>query len=541
MSDGCSASRPRRSAERAGPQENDPRFRIAFENLVTGMCLTAPDGTFLEANRSLCSMLGYSAEELGSRDVDSVTHPDDLAMSRECVRGLLAGERSFSRFEKRYLRSDRTTVWAEVSTTLVRGDGGQPLYFITQIQDITDRKRTDTALCESEERHHHALERARGLWRAMPGGVMVIGSDGSIVEADEAACGILGLSREQCVGRMLDGLGLQVIGEDGSPLAVADGPVMRAFATRRAVRDVAMGFYASDPQECRWMLCSVEPMLDGPGGAVREIVVTFQDITDRKRAEAALRESEEQFRTASERYRTFIDATDDLVFLKDAELRYTIVNRAQAEFFARPQAEIIGRTDRELMPDEFATASLQSDRAALRSDHAVLAEEVVGDHHYEFRKFRVDLGEGRSGVGGYARDITERRRARAALAASEHRFRQMTDILPDMVVELDPELRVTYINRAVTQVLGYTQADIGAGVGLGDALQAEDLTRAVDALVAEAASGRSRVGVYSLRRKDGTLVPTEIHSMRVVGPDGQLVGYRGVMRDISNRQQMGIP
>ena len=213
-------------------------------------------------------------------------------------------------------------------------------------------------------------------------------------------------------------------------------------------------------------------------GAPLHFITHERDITGRRRTQAALRDSEERFRAAFERYRTFIDATDDLVFLKDEEFRYLIVNRAQAEFFGRAEDEIIGRTDVELMPSDDATAWLQSDRAASGSHRPVLAEEIVGDRHFEFRKFRVDLGEGRVGVGGYARDISERRRAKAALQESERRFREMTDLLPDMVFELNCDRRFTYINRAFSRTLGYTQADLDAGVDADDILDEETLARA---------------------------------------------------------------
>ena len=114
---------PNRSRYAGGPgrgahlQQSERRFQTALENAGTGMCLTAPDGAFLEVNRALCDMLGYSEQELTARDFASVTHPEDLAISRECVRCLLAGERSVYRFEKRYLGRDGDNVWADVSTS----------------------------------------------------------------------------------------------------------------------------------------------------------------------------------------------------------------------------------------------------------------------------------------------------------------------------------------------------------------------------------------------------------------------------------------
>lgn len=124
----------------------------------------------------------------------------------------------------------------------------------------------------------------------------------------------------------------------------------------------------------------------------------------RQRMEQSLRESEE-------RYRTFINAHDDLAYVKDEQFRYLLVNRANAEYFGRPEDEIVGHTDFELMSEELAWRCRQSDEHALAAGTAVLAYEQVGDRIYESRKFPVPLADGRMGVGAYIRDVTDLRRA----------------------------------------------------------------------------------------------------------------------------------
>jgi PAS domain S-box-containing protein len=124
----------------------------------------------------------------------------------------------------------------------------------------------------------------------------------------------------------------------------------------------------------------------------------------RQHMEQSLRESEE-------RYRTFIDAHDDLAYVKDEQFRYLLVNRPTAEFFGRPEGDIVGRTDFELMPEELAQNCRRSDEHALAAGTAVIAYEQVGDRIYESRKFPVPLAGGRMGVGAYIRDVTDLRRA----------------------------------------------------------------------------------------------------------------------------------
>ena len=110
-------------------------------------------------------------------------------------------------------------------------------------------------------------------------------------------------------------------------------------------------------------------------------------------------------------YETFINATDDIAFLKDDELRYIIVNTANAVLFGRTVEEIIGRTDAELMTAAAAEARRASDLRALEMGGLVVTTEMQGGRIYESRKFPVALTDGRTGVGGYVRDVTEQRRA----------------------------------------------------------------------------------------------------------------------------------
>lgn len=127
-----------------------------------------------------------------------------------------------------------------------------------------------------------------------------------------------------------------------------------------------------------------------------------------KRVRAALTESEA-------RYRSFFNATEDMIFLKDADFRYLLVNEGQAAFLGRNREEVVGMTDFEMMPREAALKSRKSDIQALKSTTVAVSEEIFGDRVYEARKFAVPLGQGGVGVGGFLRDVTAEREARARL------------------------------------------------------------------------------------------------------------------------------
>jgi PAS domain S-box-containing protein len=154
----------RKQAE-AAIRESQERFRLAFNDAAIGMTLVSPEGRFLQVNQALCDIVGYSETELLATDFQTITHPDDLDADLEYVGQLLAGEIRTYQMEKRYIHKLGHTVWIVLCVSLVRSQSGQPLYFIAQIKNISDRKNAERALKESEERLQLALEASGdGLW-----------------------------------------------------------------------------------------------------------------------------------------------------------------------------------------------------------------------------------------------------------------------------------------------------------------------------------------------------------------------------------------
>lgn len=123
--------------------EAEERFRRAFDDAPIGMGLVRPDGRWLRANRTLTEITGYSEEQLLELTFQDITHPDDLDADLDSAARLLAGESRSYQIEKRYLRSDGQTIWVRLSVSLVRGADGEPLHFVSQIEDVSERRRAE--------------------------------------------------------------------------------------------------------------------------------------------------------------------------------------------------------------------------------------------------------------------------------------------------------------------------------------------------------------------------------------------------------------
>jgi PAS domain S-box-containing protein len=178
-----------------------------------------------------------------------------------------------------------------------------------------------------------------------------------------------------------------------------------------------------------------------------------RDVTKQKQTEVALKKAHDELeelvkeRTAEllntnqkliqreESYRTFINSTLDLVFLKDEHFRHVIVNNAYSKYLGKKEHEIIGKTDFELLPKHMAKACRHSDLNALKSRGPFVSEERNKDSIYETRKFSVKLGNGKLGIGGYVREITEGVKAKKAL-------KQAHDELEQRVKERTKELEI---------------------------------------------------------------------------------------------------
>lgn len=154
----------RKVAEQA-LRSSEERFANAFENASIGMALVAPDGRWLKVNRAVCDLVGYSEADLLAGSFQGITHPDDLDADLENARRLLAGEIPSYQMQKRYLHRQGHAVWVLLNGSLVRSEQGEPLYFIAQLQDITEQKKSRENILLAVKRMELAAQAGKvGIW-----------------------------------------------------------------------------------------------------------------------------------------------------------------------------------------------------------------------------------------------------------------------------------------------------------------------------------------------------------------------------------------
>ena len=134
-------------------RHSEEKFRRIFEDSSVGMAITELDGRFNHVNDALINMLGYSTEELLKMSVSDITHPDDIEKTLEDYERIFTDKTKQGSIEKRCLHRDGSVVWGFITRSIIRDNNGNPQYTVSQVKDITQRKRAEIELSDSEERY----------------------------------------------------------------------------------------------------------------------------------------------------------------------------------------------------------------------------------------------------------------------------------------------------------------------------------------------------------------------------------------------------
>ncbi|MBN5142112.1 PAS domain S-box protein [Stenotrophomonas maltophilia] len=199
---------------RAEARLSAEKFAGAFTSAALGMALVSLEGRWLDVNDALCRILGYPREELLQVDFQRLTHPDDLQTDLALVQDLLAGRRSHYHLEKRYLDRDGKVIWARLSVSLVRSERGEPVHFVSQIQDISAQRSSEQRLFESEQRSRITLDAVADLVLSVSldgridyanaAAVRTLAGDGALSLAGHKVQDVLALTTEYAPGSVLD-------------------------------------------------------------------------------------------------------------------------------------------------------------------------------------------------------------------------------------------------------------------------------------------------------------------------------------------------
>lgn len=147
--------------------EEDQRFRMALMGAAHGIALVGIDGRWLQVNEALCRMLSYTKAEFAEITFQDITHPEDLEADLDLLHECVEGKRDTYQMEKRYIRKDGEVIWVDLAVAILRAENHEPLYFISQLHDVSDRKRAEEALVAARDEAKRASEVKSGFLASM--------------------------------------------------------------------------------------------------------------------------------------------------------------------------------------------------------------------------------------------------------------------------------------------------------------------------------------------------------------------------------------
>ncbi|MDQ0314811.1 PAS domain S-box protein [Amorphus orientalis] len=430
-------------------RESQAMFSQAMKDSAIGMAIVGLDGSWLKVNDAIPEMLGYSADELYELSFQDITHPDHLDDDLELLNEALQGRRETFRIEKRYIRKDGRVIWALLAVSVVRDQkSGQPRFFISQIEDIDERKRTEAALAESEARWKFALDGSgQAVW------------DTNLVTGEAYRSPywyrLLGYEPASEGARAEDWLNL-VHPDDRETVQEADRRMLSGETPETHVEIRLLH------RSGRWIWVEDRGRVvewDENGRPVR-LIGTHVDISDRKARE-------NDARLARERLELAVQAGQVGIWEINPRTDRISANDRTLEIFGIPRTDFDGSLesfrgrlhpeDRDMVMAAFRIGMSTSEQVAL--EHRIVRD--AGEVRY--LKVLAKVVHGADGkpdrIVGTHWDTTEHRKLIDELFQEKERLQITLHSIGDAVITTDAQAKITYINPVAEELTGWKRAE----------------------------------------------------------------------------------
>ncbi len=374
-------------------------------------------------------------------------------------------------------------------------------------------------------------ESERPLIHRVQAGVVVHDFETRIVDCNSKAQELLGLSKEQMMGKNAIDPHWKFLDADGEVMPLESYPINKVLADRQTLNDYTVGVISASGLSSVWLSVNAVPVFDD-NGDIEQVVVTFVDITERKKAEAALRESEMRFEK-------MLNVVPDMISVHSPEMDILYSN--WAGFAAVPESRRIlntkcYRTYRgfdDICPDCQAMSVIDSRRPFQKEiqlpDGKWMDLRIIPilDENNHVEMFME-----------WVRDITDRKEAMEALRESELRFRELAELLPETIFEMDLNGTLTFVNQKAFEKFGYTKEEFKSGLNVFfHMVSDDDRTKAKKNFKRIAGGEKIGLNEYKAMRKDGTTFPALFHST-AIQKDEKIAGLRGFIVDITKEKKI---
>jgi PAS domain S-box-containing protein len=496
-------------------RESQERFRALAEATTEGIAVHI-DGRILFANRALAGMLGYDESEMVGRSVLDFAAP----ASREAVLEAVRSGRT-EPYEAAALRKDGSEVPVEVIAQ--HTDLAGQLVRVSVLRDLTERRRAEKALAESERRFRALIETSSDAF-------LLVDGDATVMYQSPAAERLFGFSLDEAAS-LASSFGLvhpadretaqllfaEVVGEPGGS---------RSGEYRVRSKD---GYW-------RWVEAVATNLLSDP--AVEAVVVNVRDVTERKQAEDKARES-------AARLEALVGSIDEIVFEFDADGTYLNVWTRNEDLLAAPRDELLGRRIVDVLGEEGGLPFVETMNRVIATGVAETIEYPLdvgaGTRWFLGRVSRIDVADDHPPTVAFlARDVTDAKRAEQALRAAEARYRSLVETIPAVVYldQLDPTSSSIYVSPQAEEVFGYPLDEWRADPVFWTRLVHPDDHGWVLARQEELTRGPRPFSMeYRMIASDGRVLWVRDEAVPVTDETGTPLYWQGFWLDITERKE----
>ncbi len=383
----------------------EPSFNMSYilEHAPGTILVTGPDGTIEFVNKRWLDISGYDSSEILDRKIY-----DFWDISGETVREIFETLNSGRMWEGEIpnRKKNEEIFWEQAAVSALPDENGEIFYFVKTGQDITEKKAKEEILRQTEEKLRQSEESYRKILECAPYSITIVRlSDLRFMQVNDSFCQRLGYSREEVIGFTPKQLNIYQYKADRRK-------VLSEFIRHGWLENMEIRNQTREGTVIVNLLSASRLRFNGQDC----MLALTTDITEQKKAQKALAESEKRFRTIFESAR-------DGIYLKDKNLRYTLVNQAMGRLFGLAPEAFIGKTDRELFEADEPDNPETEDAPVLRG-RVVETEEnrYVAGEQKTFQSIKVPMkgyNEEITGLCGFVRDQTEKKRLEAQLLQSQ--------------------------------------------------------------------------------------------------------------------------
>jgi PAS domain S-box-containing protein len=526
--------------------------QAAFALAPIGMVLLNPDGRITDVNQAYLDALGYTREELASRDSAFFTHPDDVGPTREFFASLQKGPHNTASIEKRYFRKDGQILWARASATMRRDSLGKPLEVIAIVEDITERK--------------SAQERLRAVYDGTYEYMGLLSTDGMVLDCNRASLEFAGNTREDVIGKPFWETPW-FTGTTGASEAVREG-VARAAAGEFVRYEASLtrpsgGIVTFD--------FSLHPVRNEKGEVIY-IVPEGRDITDRKEVESRdaflvglddatrpLTDPKEIIQTAArllgEQLQvnrcayadvepdqdTFSLTGDYHQGVPSMNGRYKLVQFGEEFLRLGREGKVFVVEDTETDPRVASVRDayrLLQTRAAVcvplrKAGRLVAGLAVLQTMPRKWRQNEIELVQL---VASRCWESIERVHVARELKEGEQRYRFLAESIPQMVWTATPDGKLDYVNKQGITYFGAPQALL-LEAGWLEWVHPDERGVTMERWNQSLESGQPYETTFRLKRNDGSWRLHLARALPLIGSNGEVMQWFGTCTDIEDQKQ----